>query len=187
MTILECQRTNSNRATSTEAMIPLCPSIDAARRQKANLLADQHLATTSTSDRPDAAKTSDHRNLALRLPTGGIRELVCETSETDQCHAILPARLPQCGRSRSCGTQRYTGRAIRRTGAFFAPNASVERNMGNAAQPALSSLKISSAWRKIRFFRTARCRDESAGNVRCWPVRTADNRRERTGISVPPV
>jgi hypothetical protein len=37
--------------------------------------------------------------------------------------------------------------------------------MGSAAQPALSSLTISSAWRKIRCFRTARRRDESAGKV----------------------
>jgi hypothetical protein len=37
--------------------------------------------------------------------------------------------------------------------------------MGSAALPALSSLTISSAWRKIRFFRAARRRDESAGKV----------------------
>jgi hypothetical protein len=37
--------------------------------------------------------------------------------------------------------------------------------MGSAVQPALSSLTISSAWRKSRFFRTARRRDESAGKV----------------------
>jgi hypothetical protein len=36
----------------------------------------------------------------------------------------------------------------------FRASASLERNVGNAAQRALSSLTISSAWRKIRFFRT---------------------------------
>jgi hypothetical protein len=142
-----------------------------------SLLADQRLAPASTSDRTDEAKTSDHRHLALRLPTGGIRALVCGTGGIGQCHAILPALLPRYGRSRSCGTQSCTGQAIRRTAASFAPDASLERNMSSAAEPALSSLTISSAWRKIRFFRTARCRDESACQGRCSPGR---------GIPVPP-
>ena len=143
-----------------------------------SLSADRPPEPASTSARTNEAKRSDLRNLEPKWLIGDIPAPACETDQTNQCRAVLPGHLPRYVISHSSGVRMCTGRAIRRTGAFFARGASVGRNVGNMAQPARNCREHLLAWRKCRASHRAMFHNEWAGESaprRLQRIRTKGN------------